>query len=201
MDITEIVQHQHDLQRRMFAVLEEWPRTDTEGLAAVWKQLSILLETHAEAEERYWYPDLLRLGTGGADSGGPADQIEDAVKDHNKLRDAIRRVAQAETGSDEWWTAVIDANVANSEHMGEEERQDLADFRQQASLELRHEIGLRFYRFQALHADGIEPTDKDPEEFVEAKTPKGPTDIARASARFSGNAVVEGDTKTGSETE
>ncbi|WP_083282847.1 hemerythrin domain-containing protein [Humibacillus sp. DSM 29435] len=170
MDITEIISHQHDEQRRMFAYLEEWPRDDHEGLAAVWKRLAILLETHAEAEERYFYPELLRLGTGGADAESTEEEVEDAVKDHNEIRAAVRAADEHETGSDDWWTAVIDANVHNSDHMGEEERQDLADFRQQASLELRHEIAVKFLRYEAqTAATGIEPKDKDPEQFVETQ--------------------------------
>ena len=51
MDITEVISHQHDEQRRMFAMLEQWPRDDHEGLAAIWNRLAVLLETHAEAEE------------------------------------------------------------------------------------------------------------------------------------------------------
>ncbi len=168
MDITEIILHQHVEQRRMFAMLEEWPRDDHEGLAALWTRLAILLETHAEAEERYFYPELLRLGTGGADAESVEEEVEDAVKDHNEIRDAVRRVSDTETGSDEWWTAVIDANTHNSDHMGEEERQDLADFRQQADLQLRHDIAVRFIRYESLKAaSGIESVDKDPESFVE----------------------------------
>ena len=68
MDICQVIQAQHDEQRTMFAVLEEWPRDDTEGLGAVWERLVILLETHAEAEELHFYPELLALGTGGADA-------------------------------------------------------------------------------------------------------------------------------------
>jgi hypothetical protein len=49
VDITDVILRQHDEQRRMFAMLEEWPRDDHEGLAAIWKRLEILLETHAEA--------------------------------------------------------------------------------------------------------------------------------------------------------
>ncbi len=145
MDITEIILHQHVEQRRMFAMLEEWPRDDHEGLAALWTRLAILLETHAEAEERYFYPELLKLGTGAADAESVTEEVEDAVKDHNEIREAVRKVGDAETGSDEWWTAVIDANTHNSDHMGEEERQDLADFRQQADLQLRHEIGVQLH--------------------------------------------------------
>ncbi len=167
MDITEIIQHQHDEQRRMFAYLEEWPRDDHEGLGAVWKRLAILLETHAEAEERYFYPELLRLGTGGGDAESTQEEVEDAVKDHNEIRAAVRAADDHQIGSDDWWTAVVDANVHNSDHMGEEERQDLADFRQQASLELRHEIAVKFLRYESqTAAEGIEPKDKDPEQFV-----------------------------------
>ncbi len=152
MDICQVIQAQHDEQRTIFAVLEEWPRDDTEGLGAVWERLAILLETHAEAEELHFYPELLALGTGGADADSVDEEVEDAIGDHNSIRDGIRAAAKAKVGSEEWWTAVVDTNVANSKHMGEEERQDLADFRQQASLDLRHELAVKFLRFMALKA-------------------------------------------------
>lgn len=184
MDITDVILHQHAEQRRMFAVLEEWPRDDTEGLAALWKRLEIFLETHAEAEERHFYPELLKLGTGGADAESVDEEVEDAVKDHNDLRKAIRKVGRCKTGSTAWWTAVTDANVYNSNHMGEEERQDLADFRQRASLELRHEIAVAHLRFQAMKAaTGITPQDKDPQGYV-ASRKKAPTSAtAKRAAR------------------
>ncbi len=174
MDITEIIAHQHEEQRRGFAVLEEFPRDDSAGLAAVWERLAILLETHADAEERYFYPHLLALGTGAADADSAGEEVQDAVKDHNDLRAAIRAVGECEPGSSAWWTAVVDANVHNSDHMAEEERQDLADFRQQADLTLRHEIGVQFLRFQALHAaGGVPPTDRDPQSYLEEHSSPG----------------------------
>ena len=183
MDITDVILRQHDEQRRLFATLEEWPRDDLEGLAAVWKRLEILLEVHAEAEERYLYPELLRLGTGGADADSAEEEVQDAVKDHNEIRDAVRRVGESETGSDEWWTAVVDANVHNSDHMGEEERQDLADFRQRASLQLRHEIAVRFVRFEALRwAEG----------YVEDHQGDEPSGAAREAAREAEQAATTG---------
>ena len=39
----------------MFAELDEVPASDVETLGAIWKRLEIILETHAEAEERYFY--------------------------------------------------------------------------------------------------------------------------------------------------
>jgi Hemerythrin HHE cation binding domain len=168
MDITEVILHQHGEQRRMFALLEEWPRNDRVGLDAVWKRLEILLEVHAESEERYFYPELLKRGTGAGDAESLDEEVIDAVKDHNEIRDAVREVSKNEAGSDGWWEAVTQANVANSEHMAEEERQDLTDFREHASLEERHRIAVEFLRFEAEHwATGVPPKDKDPEQYVE----------------------------------
>jgi hypothetical protein len=191
VDITEVILRQHDEQRRMFSMLEEWPRDDEEGLAAVWKRLEILLETHAEAEERYFYPELLRLGTGGADADSAEEEVEDAVKDHNDIRKAIRRVGRCRAGSEAWWTAVVDANVHNSDHMGEEERQDLADFRQRASLELRHEIAVRFLRYEAVKAaTGITPEDKDPKGYVASRSGATPSRTAKKAARAARKATT-----------
>ncbi|MGN6252059.1 MAG: hemerythrin domain-containing protein [Marmoricola sp.] len=167
MDITDVILHQHMEQRRMFAMLDEIPRDDTETLGAVWKRLEILLETHAEAEEKFFYPVLLKVGTGAADADGVDDEVEDAVKDHNDIRDAAKKVSAAEVGSDDWWKAVVECRVSNSTHMGEEERQDLADFRRHADLQTRHDIAVQFLRYESLKAaTGVPPVDKDPEQYV-----------------------------------
>jgi hypothetical protein len=190
VDITQVIDHQHAEQRRMFAMLEEWPRDDGEGLAAIWKRLEILLETHAEAEERFFYPELLRLGTGAGDAESVEEEVEDAIKDHNDLRKAIRKVGRCKTGSAAWWTAVTDANVYNSNHMGEEERQDLADFRQRASLELRHEIAVQFLRYEAMKAaTGITPKDKDPETYVATRKTAAASTTAKKAARKASSAA------------
>jgi hypothetical protein len=168
MDITEEILHQHGEQRRMFALLDEIPRDDIEGLAAIWKRLEIFLETHAEGEERYFYPELLKLGKGAADADSADEEVEDAVKDHNDIRDAVRKASRHDVGSDDWWQAVTDARIANDDHMAEEERQDLTDFRRHAGLELRHDIAVRFLRYEAMTAaEGITPVDKDPDAYVD----------------------------------
>ena len=172
MDITEVILHQHHEQRRMFAMLEEWPHDDTDGLAALWTRLEVLLEVHAEAEERFFYPELVKLGHGGGDAESVTEEVEDAVKDHNEIRDAIRAVRAAGAGSAEWFKGVLDANVANSDHMAEEERQDLTDFRRHASRDLRHQIAVAFLRFEAMTAaTGVPPVDKDPERWVREHQP------------------------------
>ncbi len=183
MDICEIILDQHHQQRRLFAVLEEYPRDDVEGLDAIWRQLESLLELHAEAEELYYYPELVKLGTGAADAESTDEEVQDALKDHNELRDAIASVRKAKAGSDEWFTAVVNANTKNSDHMAEEERQDLADFRQQASLELRHEIAVRFLKHVAQHqGERVSGKNKDPKGYLADKQQEGTTETERAAA-------------------
>jgi hypothetical protein len=50
--------------------------------------------------------------------------------------------------------------------MAEEEREDLADFRLHASLELRHRLAVEFAAYEAAHAGGIPLEDDDPEQYV-----------------------------------
>ena len=166
MDITELILTQHHEQRRTFALLDELA-DDPAGLAVVWERLTILLEVHAEAEEKFFYPRLLKIGTGGGDADSAASETEDAIKDHNEIRDAIAEAAKHEVGSDAWWTAVRDADEANSDHMAEEEREDLVDFRRHADLQTRHDIAVQFIVYENQHASrGIIPRDEDPEEYV-----------------------------------
>ncbi len=168
MDITDVILEQHHQQRRMFAVLDELPRDDIEGLTALWARLEVLLEVHAEAEERFFYPRLLELGRGNPD-GDVDDEVQDAVKDHNEIRDGVRATHDHEVGTEGWWTAVWEARKANDDHMGEEEREDLLDFRHHADLQTRHDIAVQFLTYEAKHYAGIPLRDKDPEEYVAGK--------------------------------
>jgi hypothetical protein len=167
MDITEVILFQHYEQRRLFAVLDEMPRDDTAGLGALWGRLEVFLEVHAEAEEQFFYPRLLRLGKGSPDSDVD-EEVEDAIKDHNEIREAIHDVRAHEVGSTQWWTAVWAARKANDDHMGEEEREDLLDFRHHVDLPTRHEIAVRFLTFEAQHTQGVPIQLKDPREYIEA---------------------------------
>ena len=94
------------------------------------------------------------------------EETEDAIGDHNDIRDAVARANDEQPGTDAWWTAVIDARLANSDHMAEEEREDLADFRRHADLTTRHDLAVKFLVFEAKHAGGIDSSDKDPERYV-----------------------------------
>ena len=165
MDITEQILADHHEQRRMFALLDEIGQ-DPERLKPVWDRLSVLLEVHADAEERLFYPRLLNVGTGADGAGSASDETKDAIRDHDDIRDRIRRASQHPVGSDDWWQAVTDTRAANSDHMAEEEREALADFRRHAEPQARHELGVEFAVYEAAHADGVPLADKDPDRYV-----------------------------------
>lgn len=168
MDITSEILTQHHLQRQKFAELDDVDPKDRETLAVLWSRLAVLLEVHARAEEIYFYPRLLKVGSGGGGADSAAEETKDAVSDHNDIRDAVRRAATEQTGSDGWWQAVQDARTANSDHMAEEEREDLPDFRRHADLGLRHEIAVQFLAWEASHPNGVDAQDSDPDSWVQA---------------------------------
>ena len=170
VDITQLILDDHHEQRRLFAMLEEIDRADTASLRTVWKRLAAFLETHALAEERHFYPALLEIGKGALPRKGSADSAEDetrdAIKDHNEIREAVAAVAGHAVGSEGWHAAVSRANKVNSDHIGEEEREGLTDFRIHAPLQLRHDLAVRFAVFDAAHITGVEPVDKDPQSYI-----------------------------------
>jgi hypothetical protein len=166
LDITQLILDDHREQRRLFAILDQIDDADTESLAAVWGRLAAFLEVHAKAEEEFFYPTLLKLGKGAGGKATAADETVDAIKDHNEIRDAVAAVSSQRVGSGPWRKAVAAANKANGEHMDEEERQGLADFRRQAALKVRHDLAVQFTVFEAKHVDGVKPVDLDPKTYV-----------------------------------
>jgi hypothetical protein len=110
MDITQLILDDHHEQRRLFAMLDEIDGRDTQTLEAIWARLSAFLEIHAEAEERIFYPALLRVGEGAGGKADAEDETEHAIRDHNKIRSAVMAVARYAAGSAEWFAAVAAAN-------------------------------------------------------------------------------------------
>ena len=166
MDITDLILGEHHQQRQLFALIDQVDAADTAALSTLWKRLHALLDAHAEAEERFFYPQLMKIGTGANDAASVAGESKDAIKDHNEIRDTAAAVDREDVGSDAWFDAVGKCNKANGDHMAEEERQGLTDFRRHASLQQRHDLGVKFASFEAAHLTGVKPIDKDPDQWV-----------------------------------
>ena len=192
MDITQLILDDHHEQRRLFAILEQVEQAEPGVLEAVWARLSAFLEVHAAAEEEIFYPELLRvgIGAGGASAAASAEEETlDAIGDHNDIRDAIVAVAGHQVGSTGWYAAIAAVNLANGDHMAEEEREGLTDFRRRAGLQLRHDLAVAFVAFEARHFAGVPVVDKDPEVYVREAEQK----IAQTS-----NALPDGSLGIGS---
>jgi len=158
-DICDLILDDHEILRRRFAELDELKaqEADEAALERVWTPVADQLEVHASAEEDLFYPRLLDQGANAE------EETEDAIGDHNDIRDGVRRSRQVPIGSEDWWEAVGDARVANSKHMAEEEREGLADFRIHESKELREELGGQWLTYMQEHAGGrgVDTSDKD----------------------------------------
>ena len=165
-DITDLILAHHQWFRQQFVRLDDvyGGAADTEELRRVWAPLATLLDLHAVAEEELFYPQLLRKGT-----DDPEEATLDAIGDHNDIRDGVHEAEAAEFGSTEWWAGVTKARESNDEHMAEEEREGIADFRRHASVELRESLGGQFARFFEQHrtTDGVDVADKDPQRYVD----------------------------------
>jgi hypothetical protein len=164
-DITDLILREHaDFRSRFVQLWDLRPSGDKGMLTAAWQPLANLLEVHASAEEEIFYPVLLRRGSDEA-----PEETNDAIGDHNEIREAIRAASRLETGSDPWWQAVLQCRKANDEHLGEEERDVIPDFREHSDEALRSRLGAAWVLFHAEHraAGGISGTDIDPQEYVD----------------------------------
>jgi len=166
VDITQLILDDHYEQRRLFAMLEQISRSDTEVLSVLWGRLAVFLELHAAAEEAIFYPELLKVDKLAGRLGSGEAETLDAIGDHNEIRDAVVAVGPHDVGSSDWFAAVAAANKANGDHMAEEEREGLTDFRRLASLQRRHDLAVAFAAFEARNYAGVTPHDRDPAEYV-----------------------------------
>ena len=166
-DITMLILADHDWFREQFAKLDDLQAqtpVNRRALERVWRPLADKLDVHAYIEEKIFYPQLLKRG-----ADDPEGETLDAIGDHNDIRDGVRDANAAGIASDEWWAAVGRTRLANDDHMGEEEREGLADFRRHAPIGLREALGHPYREFMAQHTTtrGLAIVDRDPKAYVE----------------------------------
>ena len=165
MDIVDCILADHDRQRRMFAALED-ARGNPDALEKMFKHLKDFLEAHAACEERYFYPALLKKGEGAIDSDSAAETTEDAIDDHNKIAEAANEAMKHKPDSKEWWACVDKCQYQNSEHLAEEERQGLTDFRRHVPLDRRVKLAVEYMAFEAAHPSDYQRQEKDPATYI-----------------------------------
>ena len=138
-DITMLIRADHDWFRERFAKLDDLQAQtpiDHAALERLWRPLGEKLDLHAYIEEKIFYPQLLKRGT-----DDPEGETLDAIGDHNDIRDGVRAANAATIGTDQWWAAVGQTRKANDDHMSEEEREGLSDFRRHAPMAFVYRLG------------------------------------------------------------
>lgn len=160
LDVTALILTDHETLRRQFAALDD-ARTE-QALSAVWNGLARMLDVHAACEEEIFYPALLKHGEDAE------DETDDAIDDHNKIRDGVREARKHRVGTGDWWQAVGVARTENSKHIAEEEREALADFRKHAPDELREQLAVDWlnWRFEHDSGENVSTHDKDPDSYI-----------------------------------
>ncbi len=189
-DITRLILADHDWFREQFAKLDNLQAqtpVNSRALERVWRPLADKLDVHAYIEEKIFYPQLLARG-----ADDPEGETLDAIGDHNDIRDGVRDANAARIGTEQWWAAVGRTRQANDDHMGEEEREGLADFRRHAPIGLREALGRQYREFMTQHPTtrGLPITDRDPGAYVEnlENTPQSkPTDYSLRIGSLKGN--------------
>lgn len=174
-DITSLILADHEWFREQFARLDELQAQSPVNGAAlerVWRPLADRLDVHAYIEEKIFYPQLLKRG-----AEDPEGETLDAIGDHNDIRDAVRAANESPVGTERWWDAVGSARLTNDDHMGEEEREALSDFRRHAPIGLREALGRQYGEFMAEHptTEGLAIVDRDPHRYVEEIADASPT--------------------------
>ena len=122
----------------------------------------LLLELHAAAEEAIFYPALLQVGLAAKRKTGVEEETLDAIGDHNEIGTRWPRSRGTRSAP----TVVRRgrrAKLANSDHMAEEEREGLTDFRRWAQLWAvpPSARGSRSPPTRNCNFAGVEPVDKD----------------------------------------
>jgi hypothetical protein len=166
-DITMLILNDHDWFREQFAKLDELEAqtpVNHRALERVWRPLADKLDVHALVEEKIFYPQLLKRGSNDAEG-----ETLDAIGDHNDIRDGVRDANAVGIATDEWWAAVGRTRLANDDHMAEEEREGLADFRRNAPIGLRESLGRQYREFMTQHPTtrGLSIVDRDPQGYVD----------------------------------
>jgi hypothetical protein len=100
--------------------------------------------------------------------------MNDAIAQHNDIREAVREARLYAVASPVWWLAVNDAIRTCRDHMARYEHGRLANFSARADLELRNELGRQWAAFTSARARDAQPRHAAPGSDLQ-HTPVSPS--------------------------
>ena len=164
-DIIELIFDDHEWFRRQFAALDELKarrRVDITAVEAVWTRWRNAWICTLQPKRKSSIPSF-------SASARRTPRKKPSTRSGTTTTSATVSEPRRDTPilSEEWWAEVGRTRRANDEHMAEEEREGLADFRT-APAELRESLGRRFAEYFLVHRStkDVDTSDKDPQEYV-----------------------------------
>lgn len=158
-EIGELIFAEHARILRLFAALDGLARRGEPAVAhlaldQIWRRLASLLEVHCRAEEEVCFPLVF--------GGGPAalSYVEEAIADHDDLREAVAEAQLLEVGSSRWWQVVAAARAACTRHFASEERGPLAQVCGSMPPETSKILVRRWTAFAAARAEVTSDADR-----------------------------------------
>lgn len=154
-DIIELLLAEHGRLRRLMDAFENAARhCETFGvtwLGSVWERVAEFIEFHMDAEEEICYLAVFRTG-----QAGPG-QMDDAIADHDDIREALLEARLHAVTSPVWWQAVAAALCTCRDQLARFERGPLAEFGRRADPGLRNVLGHQWTSFATARARDDRP--------------------------------------------
>ena len=166
MDITQVIRDDHNEQRRLFAAIQDIDASDTDALKAVWGRLRALLDSHAEAEERFFYPDLLKLGTAARTPTTRKRKPRTRSRITTTSATPAKRCKSTKwgrpTGSPRWPSATS----PTASTCPRKNAKACPTFASTRRWICASKLAVRFLAFQCAHLTGVQPVDRDADDYI-----------------------------------
>ncbi|SHJ79697.1 hemerythrin domain-containing protein [Pseudozobellia thermophila] len=115
MNIFEALRQDHDIQRKLLDKLVD-TSGDTAQRDSIFKELKKELESHADAEERYFYKPLI-------DSDKTQEKARHSIAEHHEIDELIERLEETEYSSSAWLKIAKELQEKVEHHLDEEEHE------------------------------------------------------------------------------
>ena len=115
MTIFEAIRDDHETQRTLIAILTD-THGDSDGRKEIWAKLKVELESHAGAEERYFYVPLMEHDL-------TQDAARHSVAEHQELDDFIEQIDGYDMSGSQWIQTAKELEERLLHHLDEEEKE------------------------------------------------------------------------------
>lgn len=115
MEIFEALRKDHEKQRLLMKILVE-TSGDTETRQRYYDELKNQLESHAVAEERYFYSPLM-------ESDNTIEQSRHAIAEHHEIDEILAKLDDTELSSPGWLRTMKHLQERVEHHLSEEEHE------------------------------------------------------------------------------